>query len=113
MSKILDSREIGGQVRAMRLRAGFTQERLAEALGITPQQVQKYESGANKLNTDRLQQMATIFNVPVQSFFEQDEEVLPLEASEKFLLVSYRAIGNKDIQESFLKILACASKAKD
>lgn len=97
----------------MRVGAGFTQERLAEALGITSQQIQKYESGANKLNTDRLQQLAQVFNTSVQAFFEDSDATLPLELSEKMLLDSYRGIGNKDIQESLLKITTYAQKVKE
>lgn len=113
MGKILSSKDIGSRLRAMRLRAGFTQERLAEALNITSQQIQKYECGSNKLNTDRLQQLAEVFNTSVQSFFETSDEALPLVVAEKQLLDSYRAIGNKDIQESLLKLASYAQKVQE
>ena len=49
---------------------GMSQERLADALGISFQQVQKYEKGANRISASRLQQTAHILQVPVSFFFE-------------------------------------------
>ncbi len=48
----------------------MNQEKLGEALGLTFQQVQKYEKGANRVSASRLFQLAKIFNVPVSYFFE-------------------------------------------
>jgi len=113
MGKILSSAEIGWKLKIMRQQAGFTQERLAEAIGITSQQIQKYESGSNTLNADRLQQLAQVLNVSVQSFFSEGDEAVPLEVSERLLLDSYRAIVNKDIQDCIVKIAAHAKKVQD
>lgn len=110
MKQILSSREIGWKLRKLRLQAGWTQERLAEQIGVSVQQIQNYESGANKMNTDRLQQLANALDVPVQSFFSESDETIPLAVSEKLLLDSYRAIDNKEIQESILKITTNATK---
>jgi len=106
MGRILTTKEIGWNLRQMRQRAGHTQESLAEAMGITSQQIQKYESGANKLHTDRLQQLAEILKVPVQAFFSQTTTDLPLLVAEQHLLESYRAIESKDVQDSIATILA-------
>jgi len=105
MGTILSSKEIGWRLRKFRQQAGWSQERLAEQIGVSIQQVQKYESGANKMNTDRLQQVAQALDVPIQSFFTEMENSLPLAVSEKLLLDSYRAIPNKEIQASILKII--------
>lgn len=110
MGTILNSKEIGWRLRKFRLKAGWSQERLAEQVGVSIQQVQKYESGSNKMNTDRLQQVSQALDVPIQSFFTEIENSLPLAVSEKLLLDSYRAIPNKDIQESILKITTNAAK---
>lgn len=110
MGTILSSKEIGWRLRKFRQQAGWSQERLAEQIGVSIQQVQKYESGSNKMNTDRLQQAAQALDVPIQSFFTDIENSLPLAVSEKLLLDSYRAIPNKDIQESILKITTNATK---
>lgn len=53
-----------------RLLAGLSQEKLGDALGLTFQQVQKYEKGANRISASRLQQISSILNVPVSFFFE-------------------------------------------
>lgn len=97
----------------MRQQAGLTQERLAELIGVTSQQIQKYESGASKLNTDRLQQIALVLSVPEQSFFTENDDILPLEVSEKLLIDSYRSIRNREIRESILKIATHAAKVKE
>ena len=49
---------------------GMSQEKLGEALGITFQQIQKYEKGTNRVGASRLQNIASILNVPVSFFFE-------------------------------------------
>ena len=50
---------------------GLSQEKLAEAIGLTFQQVQKYECGMNRISAGRLYQLAEILGVPVAYFFEQ------------------------------------------
>ncbi len=110
MGKILNSREIGWKIRSMRQQAGLTQDALAERIGVTAQQIQKYETGASKLNTDRLQQMARVFSIPEQAFFSGVNEHLPLAVAEQTLVDAYRAIPSRDIRESILKIAANASE---
>ncbi|MCX7338676.1 MAG: helix-turn-helix domain-containing protein [Alphaproteobacteria bacterium] len=61
---------IGSRVKLRRSLLGLTQERLAESLGLTFQQVQKYESGTNKIGASRLFQMSQILQVPIEYFFE-------------------------------------------
>ncbi|MFY8039770.1 MAG: helix-turn-helix domain-containing protein [Bosea sp. (in: a-proteobacteria)] len=63
-------RHVGARVRMRRLLVSMSQERLGEALGITFQQIQKYEKGANRIGASRLQQIAKILGVPVEFFFE-------------------------------------------
>lgn len=53
-----------------RMLAGVSQERLGEALGLTFQQVQKYEKGANRISASRLQNISKILGVPVSFFFD-------------------------------------------
>lgn len=113
MGTILSSKEIGWKLRKLRLQAGWTQERIAEQIGVSVQQIQNYESGANKMNTDRLQQVAQALDVPIQLFFTDLEETLPVAIEEKLLLDSYRAIPNKEIRESILKITTNATRRGD
>ena len=61
---------VGRRVRMRRLMLAMSQEKLAAALGLTFQQVQKYERGANRIGASRLQQLSHILQVPVEFFFE-------------------------------------------
>ncbi|MEL6435460.1 MAG: helix-turn-helix domain-containing protein [Pseudomonadota bacterium] len=61
---------VGSRIRLRRTMLGMSQEKLGEALGITFQQVQKYEKGTNRVGASRLQNIAAILNVPVSFFFE-------------------------------------------
>ncbi|TCD16338.1 helix-turn-helix domain-containing protein [Oricola cellulosilytica] len=61
---------VGSRIRLRRTMLGMSQEKLGEALGITFQQVQKYEKGANRVGASRLQNIAAILGVPVAFFFE-------------------------------------------
>jgi transcriptional regulator with XRE-family HTH domain len=63
-------KHVGTRVRMRRLMLHVSQERLGDALGVTFQQVQKYEKGTNRISASRLQQMSSILEVPVSFFFE-------------------------------------------
>ncbi|WP_027997363.1 helix-turn-helix domain-containing protein [Sinorhizobium arboris] len=64
---------VGSRVRMRRLMIGLSQEKLADGLGITFQQVQKYEKGTNRIGASRLQAIADILGVHPSFFFQQDE----------------------------------------
>ena len=61
---------VGSRVRTRRLALGMSQEKLGTALGLTFQQVQKYEKGTNRIGASRLQHVSRILQVPVDYFFE-------------------------------------------
>ena len=61
---------IGLRLRQRRMALGITQANLAKAVGLTFQQIQKYESGANQLVSSRLYELASVLRVPVSFFFE-------------------------------------------
>jgi len=63
-------KKIGQRVRTRRLEIGMSQERLAELLGVTFQQVQKYEKGVNRIAASRLHGIANALDMPVARFFE-------------------------------------------
>jgi transcriptional regulator with XRE-family HTH domain len=63
-------RHVGSRVRMRRMMLSMSQEKLGDALGLTFQQVQKYEKGTNRIGASRLQQIAHILQVPVAFFFE-------------------------------------------
>jgi transcriptional regulator with XRE-family HTH domain len=60
---------VGSRVRLRRTLLGLSQEKLGEAIGLTFQQVQKYERGTNRIGASRLWELSTVLGVPVQFFF--------------------------------------------
>jgi transcriptional regulator with XRE-family HTH domain len=62
---------VGARVRQRRILLGMTQTTLGKAVGLTFQQVQKYESGGNRISSSRLFEFSKILNVPVSHFFEE------------------------------------------
>jgi transcriptional regulator with XRE-family HTH domain len=63
-------KHVGSRVRMRRLMLGMSQSKLADGLGLTFQQVQKYEKGANRMGASRLQHLSHILQIPVPFFFE-------------------------------------------
>jgi transcriptional regulator with XRE-family HTH domain len=63
-------RYVGSRLRMRRMMLGISQGKLGKALGVTFQQVQKYEKGTNRISASKLQQAASILHVPVAFFFE-------------------------------------------
>ena len=61
--------EIGRKIRALRLERGLSQANLADGIGLTFQQVQKYEKGSNRVSAGRLQQIADLLHIPVTFFY--------------------------------------------
>lgn len=68
-------KHVGSRVRMRRMMLSMSQEKLGDALGLTFQQVQKYEKGTNRIGASRLQQIAHILQVPVAFFFEGAPEL--------------------------------------
>jgi len=62
---------VGGRLRMRRTLLGFSQETIADRLGLTFQQVQKYERGTNRVSSSRLFDLCRILNVPVAYFFDE------------------------------------------
>jgi transcriptional regulator with XRE-family HTH domain len=67
--KTIDA-SVGAQVRLRRILLGLSQEAVSKVIGLTFQQLQKYEHGTNRISASRLYQLATILHVPVSFFFE-------------------------------------------
>ena len=61
---------VGRNVRVYRLAKGLSQTQLGEQLGVTFQQVQKYENGTNRIGSGRLMQISRALEVPITAFFE-------------------------------------------
>ncbi|HTV89921.1 MAG TPA: helix-turn-helix transcriptional regulator [Stellaceae bacterium] len=67
--------QVGSRVRLRRNMLGLSQEKLGDALGLTFQQVQKYERGANRVSASRLYQLSRVLDVPVRFFYDQTDPV--------------------------------------
>ena len=67
-------RAVGGRVRQRRIMMGLSQTALADSVGLTFQQVQKYESGANRISASRLYEFGDVLSVPISYFFDDMEE---------------------------------------
>jgi len=109
---------VGARIRARRLLIGMNQETLADKLGLTFQQVQKYEGGANRVSASRLSRIADILGVDVDYFFlgldgesgraDAREEVARerLQRPEAIDLIrSYYAISNEQVRRRFLDMV--------
>jgi len=111
--RIITGKEIGGIIKRRRKELGLSQDKLAEELGVTYQQVQRYENGSNKLNIDNLQVIAGLLQIPVTTFFEGVTESIPsipVTAEEMKLLKIYRGIKSKDAKNIVVDVAKFASK---
>ena len=102
---------VGSRVRLRRMLLGMSQERLGQSIGITFQQVQKYEKGVNRIGASRLFQISEILDVPVQFFFEEAPHVDGRRApgmaeadSETFILEFLNSREGIELNRAFVKI---------
>jgi len=118
--KIKTSREIGERIKKKRRALGISQEKLAERLGVTYQQVQRYENGTNKLNVENIQVIADILGVPISYFFAngrrkgiRSEEVIHcLSVEESKLLGYFKRIKSRNLRHLVFQVVKLAAKAK-
>lgn len=90
-------KHVGTRVRMRRMLVGMSQEKLGEALGLTFQQVQKYEKGSNRIGASRLQQIAQILKVPVDFFFDGAPH-----SGDPFLQRGFAETPNSSYESDFL-----------
>jgi transcriptional regulator with XRE-family HTH domain len=100
---------VGHRLREVRIMRGLTQTQLGERLGISFQQVQKYEKGTNRIGSSRLWDMCGILDVPVSFFFEgladdkSDDEKISRRALQ--LAKELDRIADDDVKTNFLQLL--------
>tara|TARA_B100000427_G_C15292243_1_gene500257 strand:- start:49 stop:414 length:366 start_codon:yes stop_codon:yes gene_type:complete len=87
------NRHLGSKLRMRRLALGLTQTKVAQAINVTFQQIQKYEKGTNGISSLRIMQLANFLKVPVVYFFEDFPE---------YAENSKDNIGSEDLNYSFL-----------
>jgi transcriptional regulator with XRE-family HTH domain len=102
-------KHVGSRVRMRRMLVGMSQEKLGEALGITFQQVQKYEKGTNRISASRLQQIASVLGVTISFFYEGlPAEVegggFAEESSPAFVMDFMASQDGLQLMESFMRI---------
>ena len=103
-------KHVGMKLRARRTKLRMSQSTLAEALGLTFQQVQKYERGANRIGAGRLQQIAQILQMPVESFFEglpheRGQRRVPTDAPDLQYVADYLATADGlQLTKAFMQI---------
>jgi transcriptional regulator with XRE-family HTH domain len=91
---------LGSSVRARRLLIGMTQGALGDALGVSFQQVQKYEKGANRISASRLRQIAVALDMPITHFYgaacdEPGVAESATDSEERRLLTAFRSIRDE------------------
>ena len=91
---------VGARIRLRRTLMGMSQERLGEALGLTFQQVQKYERGVNRVGASRLFDLSRVLDVPISFFFDDMPEPLAATYGSQ-PLGTRRSYGFADSQDSF------------
>lgn len=116
-------KHVGARIRLRRNILGVSQERLAEGLGITFQQVQKYEKGTNRVGASRLQRIAAVLDAPISFFFEEGPSPVPaqdgwisdtptelLTSKDCVALVrAFNAIDDKTIRQRVLSLVRALS----
>jgi len=109
---------VGGRVKARRTLIGMSQEELGEHVGLTFQQIQKYEKGMNRIGASRLWRFSLILGQPISWFFEgigeRKQKVEDLLAKRETLkLVRYLSACDPDVQKQLAAMInAVAGKAK-
>jgi transcriptional regulator with XRE-family HTH domain len=84
---------LGKKLRMRRLSLGLTQTKVAQAINVTFQQIQKYEKGTNGVSSNRLMQLSQFLKVPIIYFYEDFKEFKDIEPNE---------LSNEDLNYSFL-----------
>lgn len=99
---IMTSSEIGALIRKRRKELGFSQEQLSERVGVSYQQIQRYENGNSMLNVENLQRIAKALTMPVATFFESAppgfaaEPLTPYSSTdERLILKNFRDLTTK------------------
>jgi transcriptional regulator with XRE-family HTH domain len=110
---------LGKKLRMKRLSLGLTQTKVAQAINVTFQQIQKYEKGTNGVSSSRLMQISQFLKVPITFFYEEykdykditSQEVLSDDLNYSFLTKSFSSLSRED-KDKILQVLKSASLDK-
>jgi transcriptional regulator with XRE-family HTH domain len=115
--------EVGRRIKLQRLSAGWSQTELGDKLGVTFQQVQKYERGQTRVGASRLTQIAKVLNVPIAEFFETAK---PASKHESFaqspldllsqplalkLLQLFSEIADRDMRQTIVQLVEIITRS--
>ncbi|MCJ2087057.1 helix-turn-helix domain-containing protein [Methylobacterium sp. E-005] len=112
-------RTIGGRVATLRVARGMSQTALGEAIGVSFQQVQKYEKGRNRIGAGRLQTIADLLKVPVETFFadrmmdgidREDVRTVYDDPQVMQLVTAFMSITDEIMRENVLSIVTTVAK---
>jgi len=114
--------EVGRRIKLQRLNAGFSQTALGDKIGVTFQQVQKYEKGANRVGAGRLTDIASVLKVPIAVFFDGAKEAAvtsPKSPTELLtrphalrLLQAYSVMEDDKVRASILSMVEAISYSR-
>jgi len=102
---IITSREIGAVIRKRRNELGLSQEQLSEKVGVSYQQIQRYENGGSMLNVENVQRVAKALAIPVATFFDGEQPHTTAEP-----VTSYASSEEKTLLRNFRDLTAKADK---
>ena len=109
---------VGIRVRLRRTLLGMSQTDIADALGLSLPQVQKYEKGKNRISASRLYHLSLIFGVPVESFFEELKKGAPTKSPDDVMLTretmelvrAYNRIRDPEVCEALYALMKAMGK---
>ncbi|MBI5408468.1 MAG: helix-turn-helix domain-containing protein [Nitrospirae bacterium] len=123
---VVDGKMIGQRIKQRREQFHISQEGLGELIGVTYQQIQKYEKGINKVSAEKLAVIAKSLKVPISFFFESSKEFLvaeeredknysvqgekALSPQEQEMLICFRLLPGKDARSNLLGFLRAMCK---
>ena len=109
---------VGNRVRELRIRRGLSQQALGEKVGVSFQQIQKYERGTNRMGSSRLVQIADVLDVPVASFFDglgkaaskEVETGGPLNVKASKVARDWQRIGDERLQSKVAEMMRALAR---
>lgn len=110
-------KSIGHKVYSLRLAKGLSRQQLAKAIGVTHQQLQKYEKGSNRVSASKLALIAKALDRRIPYFYEgfESAENIPLETESQRLCIevarNFRRIGNREHQDAINTLVKSLLKA--
>lgn len=114
--EFISSWDIGQAIKRRRNALGMSQEKLAELLNVTYQQVQRYENGSNKLNVENIQNVALALEVPAAIFFRPDNALVAesdtpyFDRDELQLFKLFRTIKEPAVRSLLIDVARLAAK---